>query len=403
LETIIYMASQRTMQTSEIKNLIAQGESESLELKKSLRSQNDALKTAAAFANADGGWILFGVKDNGDIVGVDIGSNTLENLANAFHRETDPIIYPTIQTVQIENETIIAVRIPAGSDKPYTLNGRAYKRVGRTTQTLSRSEYERLLFERHTNGYETLQAIGARWEDLDEAALEAYLAARAPRAAQTGIDLVEHAMTEKLALRTDEGVVPTIAGLLAFCETPQTINPSWGITALLFRGRDFDRNALVSRQEIDGSVAMLIENAAAFVLRNMRTHPVFERGKAKRKDIPEYDHDAVREAVANAVAHRDYRANEPIQLRLFDDRLEVTNPGPLPDDLTIEGILAGGVTRARNPVLAQVLLVSGYMERAGFGIVFIRQRMQALGAPAPEFESSRAHFLARLWAKPGPE
>ncbi|MFQ5641530.1 MAG: ATP-binding protein [bacterium] len=150
-----------------------------------------------------------------------------------------------------------------------------------------------------------------------------------------------------------------------------------------------------------------LKTAAAFangyVSRNIRTYPIFESGKVKRDDIPEYDLDAVREAVANAVAHRDYRAHEPIQLRLFDDRLEISNPGPLPDDLTIEGILAGGVTRARDPILAQILLASGYMERAGFGIVFIRERMTAGGASEPEFESGQSHFIARLWARPAPD
>lgn len=391
------------MESSEIKSLIAQGESESLEFKKSLRSQNDALKTAAAFANGYGGWILFGVKDNGEIVGVDIGGNTLENLAGAFRQETDPIIYPTIKSVQVGNRTVIAVRVSAGSDKPYTVSGRAFKRVGRTTQILSRSEYERLLFKRHANGYETVQAIGARWDDLDKPALEMYVSARAPRAAQSGVDMVERAITEKLAVRTEEGVIPTIAGILAFCETPQTINSSWSITAMVFRGHEFDRNALLLRQELTGAAAKLIETATAFVSRNIRTYPIFESQKVKREDIPEYDLDAVREVIANAVAHRDYRAHEPIQLRLFDDRLEISNPGPLPDDLTIEGILAGGVTRARNPILAQILLASGHMERARFGIVFIRQRMTAVGAPEPEFDSGQSHFTARLWARPRPE
>jgi ATP-dependent DNA helicase RecG len=189
---------------------------------------------------------------------------------------------------------------------------------------------------------------------------------------------------------------------LAFCATPQHINPAWGITALVFRGREFQREALVLRQDLTGSAIALIDAAVAFVSRNMRTFPIFQPGQVQRVDVTEYDPDAVREAVANAVAYRDYSANEPIQIRLFDDRLEIQSPGPLPSELTIEQISAGGVTRARNPILAQILLAAGYMERAGFGIVFIRQQMQKLGAPAPDFESSLAHFLARLWARPNP-
>ncbi len=390
------------MDANELKQLIALGESETLEFKKSLTQQDDALRAAAAFANGNGGWILFGVKPDGSIIGVDIGANTLENLAEEFHHHTDPIIYPSISTVVVEDRTIIAVRVPAGTDKPYTAHGIAYKRVGRTKQQLSRGEYERFLLDRHTNGYETLPATGAKWDDLDKIALERFLAARAPRAWQSGADIVDRAVTEKLATRSTEGVVPTIVGVLAFSAMPQSINPSWSITALMFRGREFQRDALLLRQDLTGSASALIDAAVAFVARNMRTFPVFPPGQVQRVDLTEYDLAAVREAVANAVTHRDYRANEPIQIRLFDDRLEIQSPGPLPSDLTIARILAGGVTRARNPILAQILLEKGYMEQAGFGIVFIRQKMEKLGAPVPDFESGSAHFVARLWARPNP-
>jgi ATP-dependent DNA helicase RecG len=390
------------MDTDDLKKLIELGESETLEFKKSLAEQDDALRTAAAFANGHGGWILFGIKPDGSIIGVGIGVNTLENLAEAFHHHTDPIIYPSINTVAVEGRTIIAVQVPAGMDKPYTAHGIAYKRVGCTKQQLSRGEYERFLLDRHTNGYETLPAIGATWEDLDHNSLERFLAARAPRAWQSGADIVDRAVTEKLATRSTVGVVPTIAGVLAFCAVPQSINPSWSITALMFRGREFQRDALLLRQDLTGTASALIDAAVAFVARNMRTFPIFPPGQVQRVDLTEYDLGAVREAVANAVAHRDYRANEPIQIRLFDDRLEIQSPGPLPSDLTIARILVGGATRARNPILAQVLLENGYMEQVGFGVVFIRQKMEKLGAPAPDFESGSAHFVARLWATPNP-
>lgn len=390
------------MEIEELKNLIRLGESETLEFKKSLSAQNDALKTASAFANGAGGWILFGVKDDGEITGLTIGSNTLENLAQAFQQSTDPVIYPSLTTIEISGKNALAVRVPEGSDKPYTFNGVAYKRVGRATQPLRRSEYERLLLEKHANGYETLPAVGARWQELDQEQIESFLSARAPRAASAGAELAVRAVTEKLATRSGDELVPTIAGWLAFSVNPQTLNPAWGITALVFRGKVFQREALVLRQDLTGSASALIDAAVAFVSRNMRIFPVLPEGQTRRIDFPEYDLTAVREAAANAVAHRDYRAHEPIQLRMFEDRLELQNPGPLSGNLTIAQVTAGGVTRARNPVLAQILLAQGYMERAGFGLAFIKQKMLQLGAPPPNFESDLAHFLVRLWARPHP-
>ncbi len=390
------------MDAKDLEQLLSQGESETLEFKKSLSAQAEALKTAVAFANGFGGWILFGVKDDGEVAGLTIGSNTLENLAQAFQQNTDPVIYPSLKTVEISGRTILAVRVPGGSDKPYTMNGIAYKRIGRTTQFLRRSEYERLLLEKQINGYETLPAIGTQWEELDQNQLERFLSQRAQRASTIGADLMTRALTEKLATRSGNDVVPTIAGWLAFNKMPQSLNSSWGITALVFGGREFQREALVLRQELAGALAALIDEASAFISRQMRSFPVFPAGQVRRLDFPEYDLAAVREAIANAVAHRDYRAHEPVQLRLFEDRLEIQSPGPLPGDLTLAQVSAGGVTHARNPVLAQILSAQGYMERAGFGLVFIREKMLQLGAPPPQFESGLAHFLVRLWARPNP-
>ena len=270
------------------------------------------------------------------------------------------------------------------------------------TLMLVRSECENLLLARHANGYETLPAITAEWEDFNLKEIERYLTTRAARAIQSGATLIDLARTERLVTETSAGLVPTIAGWLAYNDVPQSLNASWGVTCLVFRGREFQRDALVARQDLTGSLAKLIDATVGFVSRYIRTFPVFEPGKIQRKDVLEYDLTAVREAVANAVAHRDYRANEPIQIRIYDDRMEIQSPGPLPSDLNLERVLAGGVTRPRNPIVAQILLSNGYMERAGFGIVFIRQQMEKLGAPSPEFENGMAHFLVRLWATPNP-
>ena len=123
--------------------------------------------------------------------GVDIGANTLENAAELFRQDTDLVLHPSMGIVECDGRKVLAVQVSAGIDKPYTFKGQAFKRVGRTTQPLSRGEYERLLLERHRNGYESLPAIGSRCEDLDVAVLDGFLSARAPRAWQAGADLKE--------------------------------------------------------------------------------------------------------------------------------------------------------------------------------------------------------------------
>jgi predicted HTH transcriptional regulator len=109
--------------------------------------------------------------------------------------------------------------------------------------------------------------------------------------------------------------------------------------------------------------------------------------------------DAVREAITNAVAHLDYQPAETIQVCMFDDRLEVQNPGGLLPGLTLDTVLRGGIARRRNEVISEFLKQWGYVEKAGFGIVFIRQRMRELGAGEPRFEATPTHFFVTLPAR----
>ena len=116
----------------------------------------------------------------------------------------------------------------------------------------------------------------------------------------------------------------------------------------------------------------------------------------EEQDVPEYPLAATHEAVANAVAHRDYAAPSPVFVRLYDDRLEIQNPGGLLPGMTLQQALAGGESRRRNPVIAEALRQMGKMTTVGRGLALIRQEMETLGSPAPVFESDTLHFRVTL-------
>lgn len=251
--------------------------------------------------------------------------------------------------------------------------------------------------------YETRPVGGAAWQNLNLAALRRFVDDQAPRAAELGAPLQTRAVTERLVVERAGEFVPTMAGLLGFGLDPQTFNDAWGITALRLAGTRFERDALQARQELSGTVDALIEAALSFVRKDMQLFPSFAPDQVRRTDVPEYSLGAVREVIANAVAHRDYSVGERIQIRLFDDRLEVQSPGGLLPDLTLEQILRGGIARPRNPLVMRILIWRGYVERSGFGIPYIYQQMRALGAPEPQFEAAPSHFRVTLPAVRAPK
>ena len=194
----------------------------------------------------------------------------------------------------------------------------------------------------------------------------------------------------------DAAWTPTVAGLLLFGRAPQRLLPQAQVKVARFRGDDVT-GLIVDRAEIGGAVGPLIEAVTQFVTRNMRVGGVIEG--LYRRDVPEYPIQAVREAVTNAIAHRDYRlAGQKVQVRMFDDRLEIESPGGLAGPVTLDTL----ETRrySRNPRLAQAMYTLRLVEEMGTGIRRIKRALGALGSGPPTFVSDRAAFLIRLPALP---
>lgn len=249
----------------------------------------------------------------------------------------------------------------------------------------------------HTE-FEASPCPGATWVDLDEAALRKYFSARAPGVLdQPDLTLEALASGQKFALRRGAEVVPTVAGCVLFGSHPEWLQPAWRVTALRFSGTEITA-PIVDRLDTEGSALRTIEQAEAFVRRNLRVARLLvDRGTHfEEQDVPEYPLAAAHEAIANAVAHRDYAAPVQVFVRLYDNRLEIQNPGGLLPGLTLEQVLAGGESRRRNPVIAEVLRQMGKMTTVGRGLVLIRQEMAGLGSLPPEFASDGLHFRVTL-------
>jgi ATP-dependent DNA helicase RecG len=242
--------------------------------------------------------------------------------------------------------------------------GRAYYRSGPATVVMTRDEYERRLLDRmrESSGFE--RRVEPAWADteVDQDAL--------------------HRFGERLALlgrlHLGRSGALTVAAILLFGRAPQ--GP---LLQAVVRARA-RRGAAEDSAPIEGTLFDQIDRACDFVARNLKIRAV--RTGVVRKDVPDLPLDAVREVIANAVAHRDYRSTAAIQLRLDDDGLVIWNPGHFPPPITPEALRREHPSVPTNPLLARALYLAGYIEEWGTGTLRVVEAMAKNGNPPPLFE-----------------
>jgi len=388
----------------EIRALIRRGEGQRLEFKRSLAELETGTRAVAAMANTDGGHVLFGVRDDGAVLGVQIGAQTRERVVQAITGNTDPTLYPSVEYVELDGRTVILVTVPRSEDRPHLVRGRAYKRVGAADVQMSRAEYERLLLARRQPPFDQQLVEGATYTDLDEARVrdflrrrqEAYAGATLPSAplAQVVAEMLEGARER------DGELVPTYTGLLFFGRDPQRFLPRSEVKLARFQGTTtlafIDRLIVPSTSsgQRHGALPEMLDEVERFIRRNTRT--AMKVVEFESVPVSEYPYDAVREALVNAMAHRDYHHSSGIQVNIFDDRLEVMSPGEALIPLSeLEG---SHVTR--NETLCRRFRDIGEMEQFGTGITKMKRLMREHGLGEPVFEE-RGSFFKVTFCGPG--
>ena len=362
----------------EIRSILVGGERADVEFKTSLADSRSIIETIAAMATIGGGTILVGVRDDGRIVGVNVGRGEIERLSQQILAQTDPKVYADIDDVTVDGKRVLRIAVPPG-DGPHLGLGRAFHRAGRTTVAMTRDEYERRLLDRlrESSGYERRIEPGVSMADVDPDAVDRFLRLARPRLPERAGDASPRAVVEYLHLGRGDAL--PLGGLLLFGRDPQGPLPQAVIRAHAERGAAED--SLVC----GGTLIAQIDAAVAFAARNLRTRP--QRDGVVRRDLPEIPLVAVREVVTNAVAHRDYRSAAAIQLRLDDTGLEVWNPGHLPPPLTAASLRERHPSIPPNPLIARALFLAGYVEEWGTGTLRVIEAMRENGNPEVVFEA----------------
>jgi len=385
------------MNAQTVAEWLAAGEGEQSEFKEKYSSR--VTESLVALANTAGGHVLIGVNDRGRVVGLADPARVVESVISACREAVSPPLAPTVEIVRLPEGDVVVAQIEA-TGRMHAKGGAVFLRHGRQTRRASGEEIRFLTLRETPEVYETLPCPGATWEDMDEAALRKYLTVRAPGALeQQGLTLTALATTLQFATQRGGETLPTVAGIVLFGLHPWR-QFSWRLTALRFSGTVIT-DPIVDRLDAEGPALRAIEQGEMFLRRNLRVARLLvDKGTHfEEQDVPEYPLAAAHEAITNAVAHRDYDAPAQVFVRLYDDRLEIQNPGGLLPGLTLEKVLAGGLSRQRNPVIAEVLRQMGKMTTVGRGLALIQQEMESLGSPPPVFESDALHFRVTLLSR----
>lgn len=352
-------------------------------------------ETMIAFANADGGTIFFGLDEQGRVADSMMDEAVQGHLVRALLMCRPPVVTHWEQH-EAPGGMVVALKIPRSPELHALADGRVLTRVGAENRPLGGEAIRHLAATKSSGDFESEPVEGATLVDLDKAVLDEYMRLWTERGHRLNAGGLQDHLVEMGAMIEDG--TPTVAGMLLFGKHPQTFLPQSGLIFVKFLGKEArGRDGLAGygrRIEIEGPVARMIERAWQVVNEEMRVEAVVNG--LRREERSEYPRFAVREALVNAVCHRDYRlSGRRVEIRMYEDRLEVISPGGLPGYITLDNIVEEHFSR--NPRLVTGLFQWGYIEELGLGIDRMIEEMLQYGHAAPNFEAKPYSFTVRLY------
>ncbi len=375
------------MNLEQLKLLAEQRETKAIELKSSTASLRGAFESVCAFLNGEGGTVLIGVKDHGKLVGQEISDATRLDIAREIKR-IEPSGSIHVDYVELKKEKfVIVIQVPAGEHAPYVYDGRPFERHESGTDKMSRHRYEQLLINRNQfdHAWEEATAVGYTLDDLDHEEIYKTIAdgireSRIPASAQRE-DVTT--ILERLSLLKEGELKRAAVVLYANQDSLKLVQCM--IKMARFQGIDKLGN-FIDNQQIYGNAFRILEEADAFLRRHLPIASFFKSDQFKRIDKPALPVLAVREALINAICHRDYAdLTTDIALAIYDDRLEIWNSGSLLKKLTVDDLKQFHQSVLRNKLIANVFYVRGLIEKWGTGTNKMISLCKQDDIPEPKF------------------
>src|SRR3989338_126607 len=296
------------MELESLRRLVREGESDTLELKKSLSDIDRIVEEVCGFANTHGGIVLIGVSDDGKIAGVEVARHTEERLANKIADNTEEPLSPSLNLIRLENgKTVMKIAISESKRKPHTAFGRPFKRIGTVTKRMPKEEYDLSVLERNAEQlrWDTTACKDSSFKDIDPQAVKPYLSMRARARNVSGKILMgAEQLLRNIGTLTIDGEM-TRAGMAFFGREPE--RHLLNVRLRLVRIKGADRTGLIlDKLDCEGVLWRMVDRAEAFIRRNIKLIGYLPQDSWRRKDTFDYPVGALREGIINAVIHRDY-------------------------------------------------------------------------------------------------
>ncbi|MCM8748353.1 helix-turn-helix domain-containing protein [Thermomicrobiaceae bacterium CFH 74404] len=353
-------------------------EGEQIELKR--QWTDEALKDLAAFANTRGGTLYIGIADDGEVIGTETGEEHIRRIVNVIRSRLG--IAPSVQIEEVSGRPVIAIQVEPVRELVHC-NGRYLRRVGNTNRDFTPEELTRRVLEHSAL---TWNELPTPWgpDRVDREAHRRFASLARDRLPQ--VDPEDPILTLKnLGLIRENRL--TRAGALLFAERPQELFPQARLRVGVFKGV----TEIADSHEFEGTLWAQLEGATERFRRLLQVRFEVTSGQLsleglRRQEVWEYPLPALREAMINALIHRDYTLSADVQIRLYDDRLEIWSPGGLPPGITIDDLRQPGhPSYPRNPLLARAFYFANLIEQWGTGTTRIIEQCRQAGLPEPEF------------------
>ncbi len=381
-------------ETPLLEELLAKAESKTLEFKENAHSLAKIVQTMIAFANTAGGMLIIGVQDKTkNVIGLANILQDEERVASAVADSITPVLLPNLQFISWRGKDVLIITVPH-SPGPFYLKDKgeatsAYIRLGSTNRIADTSMISEIKRLKEHASFDQLPDLKSTPDDLDlELARKLFAAVDKP---------CTKSNTKSLELIVDyrDTPRPTKGGLLLFGKERDKLFPDPLVRLIRFEG--VSKASAIDHLDIKSPLPIAIDESLAFIRRNTSMKAVIR--SVRREDIPEYPAEVVREAVINAILHADYSTMRScIQIAIFDDRMEITNPGPLPLGLRLETALSG-ISQLRNRVLGRVFRELQLIEQWGSGLSRMHKICLEQGNPPPKFEELDLFFRVTLYPK----
>lgn len=383
------------MEISQLLEVIECGETQEVEFKQSFHSSQDFSKLMSGFANTFGGMIIVGVNVKKKIMGVKVDVDELQQKISAAAQAVSSPLIPDIRVYNLEGKKVVVVVIQKAIDSTFhTFQGAIYVKVGSTLKKYEGNQLVDFLRDRQILCFDETSS-NATLDDLNIEKINAYLQLRNQDNFLKQNSVENFLLSSKLATKNGNLNVKNATALF-FAKEPAEFFPQVEIKLVKFDG--VEPVKIVSHQLICSDPVSSIEKSFSFIKNNLsKSMQITEN--VKRHEKYEYPLEVIREAIVNAVAHRNYFSKDSIQIYLFSNRIEITSPGSLPNDLPRE--LFGTLSVRRNPITYRLLRDYGYVEGLGSGVPRMINAMRNQELKDPEFGIYERFFRIVLYNKHG--